>query len=363
MTNAPQNTFEQTQMKLVAETTRDALALHAASSSPSALQEQIQAVSIKMQSADYRRVFTQQIAATETRLQERDPGNGFSAQSLLEEIDLAGIENRKGWAAEGAGYSAALLDADALARLKGTRLEGRAIEVMAESITDTGYSKTFVSRGAAIESYQSYFPASPRHFNTQDALAAIEAQSNIQLMMRSSESLSADPEAIAPVPPEPALGERLLKGAGDIFNRFTTAVAGADITIAAGLPMTAAGVLMLTGMGMEAHEMQTLVDQGGMAYAKHMAHLAEVNPKDMTDYIVAAFKGELAGAGANEAKVGEVLAFATPVVAAAAILAAKGFNHLREWMGKQPFDAEAVHERAMNASNDPARGPDPRSPS
>lgn len=129
-----------------------------------------------------------------------------------------------------------------------------------------------------------------------------------------------------------------------LFGSFCDRMANLDLRAAAALPAAIGVCTALYGVGLEVHGQGELLRHGGhMAVEAYKAAMQAVPVDSMTEYVRLAIAGEHRSFGGNEQGVGFAAATAGPAFATAAVLLARGFQAMREFVsGRVNQTAEAA---------------------
>ncbi|WP_455233293.1 hypothetical protein [Geopseudomonas aromaticivorans] len=152
--------------------------------------------------------------------------------------------------------------------------------------------------------------------------------------------------------PDKGLMERLRIGANEIFDRFATALSNVEYKSAIGVPATVSAMVLCGGLCYEAFSRGELLDQGWTHYQAYKDVLANSTPSDLGEYLKAGLMNDLPSFGMNQVVQGVVAGYVTPVVGAVSVALARGYTHLKEWMGQQSPDPDAAREVVLNQQAD-----------
>jgi len=138
--------------------------------------------------------------------------------------------------------------------------------------------------------------------------------------------------------------DTLAEKSRSLFGSFCERMAGLDLRAAAALPAAIGVCAALYGIGLEVHGQGELLQHGGhMALEAYKAAMQAVPIDSMSEYVRLALAGEHRSFGGNEQGVGFVAATAGPAFTTAAVLLARGFQAMREFVsGRVNRTAEAA---------------------
>jgi len=121
-----------------------------------------------------------------------------------------------------------------------------------------------------------------------------------------------------------------------LFGSFCKRMASLDLRLAAALPAAIGVCTTLYGVSLEVHGQGELLQHGGhLALEAYKAAMQAVPIDSISEYVRLAFAGEHRSFGGNQQGVGIAVATAGPAFTTAAVLLARGFNAMRDFVSEK----------------------------
>ncbi|MFW5227749.1 hypothetical protein ACOAM9_27425 [Pseudomonas aeruginosa] len=142
------------------------------------------------------------------------------------------------------------------------------------------------------------------------------------------------------------LESRLSSGAEGIWGRFCKTISEVDLRMAAIVPAAIGVITFVAGVGQEAHGQTDLLIQGGRAALDAYKAVGQSNPLSIPQLVIEAFTpgGMDLGFGGRTQGIGVGLMSVGPLMGAASVLLARGFERIKEGLGAKADQAEKARE-------------------